>query len=42
MLRTALADIDTAGGSYFLGMNTAARVYNESKMALLPSAATGR
>lgn len=36
MLGTALADVDTAGSGYFLGMNTTTGVYNESKMAFGP------
>lgn len=36
MLGTALADIDTAGSGYFVGVNNTSGAYNESKMAYGP------
>ena len=36
MLGTALADIDTAGSGYFVGVNNTSSAYNESKMAYGP------
>lgn len=36
MLGTALADVDTSGTGYFLGINSTSNTYNESKMAFGP------
>lgn len=36
MVGTALADLDTSGYGYFLGMNTTSGVYNEDKVAFAP------